>query len=231
MITKSNPHSQFRGVSWHKKSKKWVASIKVNNINQHLGYFDNERDAAEAYDKAKIERRMFEGLNFHHYKELQEDTSMAALSAIAAASIVTGTGAAATLGSDLGSSSRSTSKYIGVNYNKKSKAWVARITVKGVTTHLGHFDNEEDAALAYGLAKQSLTKERGEPTDLWSHFKNKDKFDNLLTVCLCYTSDVLVRTNIPFYKYHHDHYHYYDILLYCCTYITLSAAHCSNVLK
>ena len=157
MITKSKPASQFRGVGWYKAGEKWVATLRVNKEKIHLGYFENERDAAESYDKAKIERRMFEGLNFHHYKELQEDTSMAAIAAIAAASVVVGTGAAATLGSDVGSSSRSTSKYMGVAYHKANNKWVARITVGGVTTFLGNFHNEEDAARAYGLARHSLT--------------------------------------------------------------------------
>ena len=153
MITKSKPASQFRGVSWYKAGEKWAASVRINNIKIHLGYFENEKDAAECYDKAKIERRMFEGLNFHHYKELQEDTSMAAIAAIAAAGVVAGAGAAATLGSDVGSSSRSTSKYMGVNYHKRDNKWVARITVGGGTTHLGNFVNEEDAALAFRVSR------------------------------------------------------------------------------
>ena len=42
--------SQFKGVCWHKHSRKWRAQIKVNGEKIHLGCFLNEIDAARAYD-------------------------------------------------------------------------------------------------------------------------------------------------------------------------------------
>ncbi len=42
-----------RGYSWSKKEKKWKSKIKVNNISYHLGYFEKEEDAKNAYLKAK----------------------------------------------------------------------------------------------------------------------------------------------------------------------------------
>lgn len=41
--------SGVRGVSWHKKSAKWLAHISVNGIKLHLGYFDDVHDAEAAY--------------------------------------------------------------------------------------------------------------------------------------------------------------------------------------
>jgi hypothetical protein len=212
MITKSKQTSQFQGVSWNKQQEKWNAYLRIDNKKVHLASFENEKDAAECHDMAKIERRLFKGLNFHHYKELQEDTSMAAIAAIAAAGVVAGAGAAATLSSDVGSTSSYFSKFVCVTYFPKRNKYSAKM---------------------YGLAKRSLTKipEHSDPTDLFSYLTNENEFDNLLTVRSCYTSDVLVWTNIPFYEYYYDHHHYYDILLYCCAYIILSAAHCSNLLK
>ena len=43
--------SKYTGVSWSKRSNKWVASIKINNKNKHLGYFINEEEASKAYQK------------------------------------------------------------------------------------------------------------------------------------------------------------------------------------
>ena len=41
--------SKYTGVSWNKNSKKWVSQIHINGKKIHLGYFENEIDAANAY--------------------------------------------------------------------------------------------------------------------------------------------------------------------------------------
>ncbi|MFG6591302.1 HNH endonuclease [Sulfitobacter sp. 1A12157] len=57
--------SKYLGVCWHKAAKKWKASISVYNRSTYLGVFENEEDAAAAYDRAA---RKFHGefsrLNF-----------------------------------------------------------------------------------------------------------------------------------------------------------------------
>ena len=44
--------SKFKGVSWDTKRQKFVASLTINNKFKHLGFFENEVDAALARDKA-----------------------------------------------------------------------------------------------------------------------------------------------------------------------------------
>lgn len=44
--------SKYRGISWDKRRKKWKAQICFNSIQTKIGYFDNEIEAAKAYDKA-----------------------------------------------------------------------------------------------------------------------------------------------------------------------------------
>ena len=45
--------SKYKGVRWNKKSKKWQATICNNNSRKiHLGFFNDEKAAARAYNKA-----------------------------------------------------------------------------------------------------------------------------------------------------------------------------------
>lgn len=44
--------SKYKGVSWNKESEKWYASIKHNGKSKNLGLYDNEIEAAKAYDAA-----------------------------------------------------------------------------------------------------------------------------------------------------------------------------------
>lgn len=46
--------SGYKGVSWHKKDRKWRAYIHVNNKYIHLGHFSNVEDARRAYAEASI---------------------------------------------------------------------------------------------------------------------------------------------------------------------------------
>ena len=44
--------SQYRGVYFYSSTGKWKAQITAKGKRQSLGYFENERDAARAYDVA-----------------------------------------------------------------------------------------------------------------------------------------------------------------------------------
>ena len=57
-------HSRFKGVNWNKDQRKWSARICFNSKTKFIGYFDDEIDAAKAYDKAaKKYHRDFAVLN------------------------------------------------------------------------------------------------------------------------------------------------------------------------
>ena len=58
--------SKFRGVSFHNRERKWTACFMDSNGKQkHLGCFDDEEEAARAWDAAVIENGYNpEALNF-----------------------------------------------------------------------------------------------------------------------------------------------------------------------
>ena len=43
--------SRYRGVYWKRETEKWADQIGYNKTKTHLGYFDNEIDAARIYNK------------------------------------------------------------------------------------------------------------------------------------------------------------------------------------
>ena len=51
----SKPHknstSKYKGVSWDKSRNKWIVLIKIGNKRKHIGRYQNEREAALAYDE------------------------------------------------------------------------------------------------------------------------------------------------------------------------------------
>jgi hypothetical protein len=51
---RDNTSSQYKGVSYNKKKKKWTAQIVVNKAKNHLGYFVSEKDAAKTYNQAAL---------------------------------------------------------------------------------------------------------------------------------------------------------------------------------
>jgi len=50
----SKTTSQYKGVHWDKRRKKWRTQIRINSKQTQLGYFENEIEAALAYDQAAI---------------------------------------------------------------------------------------------------------------------------------------------------------------------------------
>ncbi len=57
--------SRYVGVSWYKRDKKWVATMRIEGKQHNLGSFDDEKKAAGTYDAAaKMRRGEFAPLNF-----------------------------------------------------------------------------------------------------------------------------------------------------------------------
>ena len=50
--SKKDSSSQYKGVSWYKLSKKWRAGYQHKSKLYHIGLYETEEEAAEAYRKA-----------------------------------------------------------------------------------------------------------------------------------------------------------------------------------
>ena len=50
-----NASSKYKGVSWNKRSTKWLAKIKKNGKVHYIGTFTLETEAALAYNKEALE--------------------------------------------------------------------------------------------------------------------------------------------------------------------------------
>ena len=52
---RKNTSSNYKGVSWYKRFQRWCAGIQVDGRSINLGYFDDEVEAAKAYDVAALQ--------------------------------------------------------------------------------------------------------------------------------------------------------------------------------
>jgi hypothetical protein len=60
--------SQYKGVTFNKQRNKWQAKITFDSKTKHLGYFDDEIDAAKEYDKnALVLFGKYAKLNFQEH--------------------------------------------------------------------------------------------------------------------------------------------------------------------
>lgn len=55
MRSNINSTSKYKGVSWNKDRNKWRAVLKYNDKQVHIGRFNTEEEAAQAYNKAALQ--------------------------------------------------------------------------------------------------------------------------------------------------------------------------------
>ena len=52
---RANTTSMYYGVCFHKETDKWRAQIQIDGKRKHLGYFSDEKEAAEVFNTAAAE--------------------------------------------------------------------------------------------------------------------------------------------------------------------------------
>eukprot|EP01046_Picozoa_sp_COSAG06_P011219 COSAG06_NODE_634_length_13587_cov_23.361210_6_plen_551_part_00 len=148
--------SEYVGVSWDKRGRKWRTNITHDGKVQHLGAFHDEHEAARAVDTAARRLRGEDAhggrsgqgwhrLNFPAEEEVKRAKDRGAL-------LTVEDKVAAVAASDR----QGPSECVGVCWDKKRRKWVARINHDGKQQNLGSFDDEHEAARAVDTTARRL---------------------------------------------------------------------------
>ena len=178
--------SRYVGVYWSKKSKKWGAAIRVNKKNIYLGYFEDEKEAAQYYNNAlesaknntkiKIKKPNFTSkfIGVSWDKASNKWTSQIEINGkgIRLGSFDNEYEASiyyqnALIAKDNNkeikvNKAKFSSKYKGVQWHKRDKKWTANVRKDKKLKHLGTFLNEIDAYSAVLEYKKTLKPQHRE---------------------------------------------------------------------
>lgn len=133
------PRSRFKGVSWDRVARKWVAQAIFGGQARRLGCFVNEVDAARAYDAVAL---------MEWGPDATTNVVLGLLPPNAGPEFV------------LRPPHVKSSPYRGVSCDNRDKVWRANIQVNGRAKALGTFRSEVDAARAYDAAAVRLHGDR-----------------------------------------------------------------------
>jgi hypothetical protein len=133
---------------------RYAARIVFEGVEYHLGTYDYEEDAAKAYNEAALK---FYGENtvLNVIEKIEEERLP-----IYRNKNVNKRGRKI--------NKPSSSKYIGVSFDKRSNKWLAYINLFGKRKHIGYFVNEIDAAIAYNELAIEYYGEDAILNDVWS---------------------------------------------------------------
>jgi hypothetical protein len=146
------------GVSWNKKGQKWVANIRHDGKHIHLGLFNNEQDAAKAFDakarELRGEQQAHGGRSSKwHWCRLNFPTAQEEAYAKEQGM---STHEEHTERDTKAAEQNYKSRFVGVNWHNQGRKWAANIRHDGKQIHLGSFHDEQDAAKAFDAKAREL---------------------------------------------------------------------------
>jgi hypothetical protein len=151
--------SDYRGVRWE-NSRRWFAQISHNGKFHRLGHFDDEQEAARAFDTAarrlRSQGEAHGGRSGTYWHRLNfptaEEEAFAVQQGMPGSGAVEEKSAVVTKAEAQGFRS----DYLGVTWPKGRRQWNVTIKHNGKQHSLGHFDDEQEAARAYDTAARRL---------------------------------------------------------------------------
>ncbi len=167
-IPKSKGHikegaSKYTGVSFHKPSNKWQAQIMIEGKKRHIGYYENEEDAAADFARAKFKYKGQDALDKKRGQKKSAPAVNIDLSNVPSIPPIL---------KSAGGIKEGSSKYTGVTFNKAMNKWEAQIIIEGKQYSIGYYENEVFAAIDYARA---VLKYQGQRTLDKAREQNSDK--------------------------------------------------------
>lgn len=123
--------SAYKGVSWCKRAKFWRAEITVDGRYRFLGFYDNEKDAAQAWNAAAVAA-------WGEFALLNDGVPYSPAPVLRRLRRDNGSG------------------YRGVCWDKRACKWYAQIFIEGRPRYLGRFDDSWEAAQAWNVAARAV---------------------------------------------------------------------------
>ena len=134
---KGNSASKYQGVHFNKLNRRWMANIIISGKQYYIGTYHTEENAAADYARAMYKYRGWSGGSKPQQAEKKID-----LTGVEEQKLIlkpNGKG-------------NSSSKYVGVHFNKEDRKWRASIMISGKNHYIGSYHTEEKAAQDYARA-------------------------------------------------------------------------------
>jgi hypothetical protein len=128
-IKSHSSKSKYKGLSWCKRVNKWMVYVTKHKKRFFLGYFEEEKIAAEMYDQCAVE--LFGDFALLNFPQNTYNPCLKIVEKITS------------------KRKPQTSKYRGVSWNSKAKKWKCCVYVNGDIKYIGAYKDELVAAKKY----------------------------------------------------------------------------------